>query len=123
MGNAKLAGLETSIDLSGNRYNWLATAFYIAYILSQPLMIGWKVVKPHVWVSLAVFLWGLVSTLQATVTTWGGLMTCRVFLGIVECMYGPGVPLYLSYFYSREKLGFRIGKLSAPLLLNLDITA
>lgn len=36
-------------------------------------------------------------------------MTTRVFLGIVEAMYGPGVPLYLSYFYPREKLGFRTG--------------
>ena len=24
-------------------------------------------------------------------------------------MYGPGVPLYLSYFYPREKLGLRTG--------------
>lgn len=30
LGNAKLAGLEDAIDLSGNRYNWLGTLFYIA---------------------------------------------------------------------------------------------
>lgn len=36
-------------------------------------------------------------------------MTCRAFLGIAESMYGPGVGLYLSYFYSREKIGFRTG--------------
>lgn len=36
-------------------------------------------------------------------------MACRVCLGIVESMYGPGVPLYLSYFYPREKLGLRTG--------------
>jgi MFS family permease len=36
-------------------------------------------------------------------------MVCRVGLGIVEAMYGPGVPLYLSYFYPREKLGLRTG--------------
>lgn len=36
-------------------------------------------------------------------------MTCRVFLGIVEAGYGPGVPLYLSFFYPREKLGLRTG--------------
>ena len=30
LGNAKLAGLEDSIDLGGWRYNWLGTIFYIA---------------------------------------------------------------------------------------------
>jgi hypothetical protein len=30
LGNAKLAGLEDAIDLSGNNYNLLGTLFYIA---------------------------------------------------------------------------------------------
>lgn len=30
LGNAKLAGLEEDIDLSGWRYNWLGTIFYIS---------------------------------------------------------------------------------------------
>ena len=30
LGNARLAGLETDIDLTGWRYNWLGTLFYIA---------------------------------------------------------------------------------------------
>lgn len=30
LGNAKLAGLEKDVDLSGNRYEWLGTIFYIA---------------------------------------------------------------------------------------------
>jgi len=36
-------------------------------------------------------------------------MACRWFLGVAEAMFGPGVILYLSYFYSREKVGFRHG--------------
>lgn len=30
LGNARLAGLEDAVDLSGWRYNWLGTIFYIA---------------------------------------------------------------------------------------------
>jgi hypothetical protein len=30
LGNARIAGLTKDIDLSGRRYDWLATAFYIA---------------------------------------------------------------------------------------------
>ena len=30
LGNAKLAGLQDAVDLSGTNYNWLGTLFYIA---------------------------------------------------------------------------------------------
>lgn len=30
LGNAKLAGMETDIDLGANNYAWLGTAFYIS---------------------------------------------------------------------------------------------
>lgn len=36
-------------------------------------------------------------------------MACRFFLGVAESMFGPGVPLYLSFFYPRERVGFRHG--------------
>jgi MFS family permease len=70
---------------------------------------GWKVFPPHRWVAFAVFFWGTVSSVQAATHTWAGLMVCRFLLAIPEAMYGPAVPLYLSYFYPRERLGLRVG--------------
>ena len=32
-----------------------------------------------------------------------------MYRGITEAAFGPGVPLYLSFFYPREKVGFRDG--------------
>ncbi|OAP61468.1 hypothetical protein AYL99_03671 [Fonsecaea erecta] len=109
LGNARISGMEKDIDLSGNRYDWLGTAFYISYILSQWTQMGWKAFPPHAWVAFVVFGWGVVSTLQAACTSWAGVMVCRVILAIFEAAYGPGVPLYLSFFYPREKLGLRTG--------------
>ncbi|QIW95209.1 hypothetical protein AMS68_000727 [Peltaster fructicola] len=109
LGNAKLAQMTDDIDLSGNRYNWLGTIFYIAYICSQWTAMGWKQFKPHRWAAFCVLFWGFVASIQAATTTWGGLMTCRFFLGVAEAMFGPGVPLYLSFFYPRDKVGFRQG--------------
>ncbi|ETS79919.1 hypothetical protein PFICI_07448 [Pestalotiopsis fici W106-1] len=109
LGNAKLAGLEDDINLSGKRYQWLGTAFYIAYIIFQFTTLGWKLFPPHRWVALVVFFWGTASTLQAVCTSWAGLMACRFMLGIAETMFGPGVPLYMSFFYPREYMGVRFG--------------
>lgn len=40
LGNAKLAGLENAINLTGERYNWLGTLFYIACELTQEKIKG-----------------------------------------------------------------------------------
>ena len=37
------------------------------------------------------------------------MMTARFFLGAIECGFGPGLPLYLSFFYPRHEVGLRIG--------------
>ena len=55
LGNARIAGMEDDINLEGKRYDWLATVFYIAYILSQWTQLGWKAFKPHNWVAFTVF--------------------------------------------------------------------
>lgn len=109
LGNAKLAGMTKDIDLAGLRYNWLGTIFYIAYIVSQPTTMGWKQFKPHIWCASAVLFWGTIASVQAACTSWSGLMVCRALLGVAEAMFGPGVPLYLTYFYPRMKVGFRHG--------------
>lgn len=78
-------------------------------IVSQWTVTGWKIFKPHRWAAFVVFFWGFVATIQATAFNWSGLAACRWFLGIAEAMFGPGVPFYLTYFYSRERVGFRHG--------------
>lgn len=36
-------------------------------------------------------------------------MACRFLLGVSETMFGPGIPLYFSFFYPREYMGLRFG--------------
>ncbi|KAK5117969.1 hypothetical protein LTR62_004013 [Meristemomyces frigidus] len=109
LGNARLAGLQKDVDLKGGKYAWLGTIFYISYICFQWTQMGWKQFKPHIWCASVVLLWGFVASIQAAVKSWGGLMTCRFFLAIAEAAFGPGVPLYLTFFYPREKVAFRHG--------------
>lgn len=70
---------------------------------------GWKQFKPHIWCAAVVMFWGFVASIQAAAFSWGGLVACRWFLAMAEAAYGPGVPLYLTYFYPRDKVGFRHG--------------
>ncbi|EAA64222.1 hypothetical protein AN2178.2 [Aspergillus nidulans FGSC A4] len=107
IGNAKIAGLEEDLNLSSSQYEWLLTAFYITYILFEWMTLLYRVFPAHVYISLCVFGWGFVASLQSLATSFGTMVFLRAMLGITEAAFGPGVPFYLSLFYKREELAFR----------------
>jgi MFS family permease len=47
-------------------------------------------------------------TLMGLVKNLTGLLIARVFLGMMEAGYFPGVAFYLTNFYKRDELAFRI---------------
>ncbi|KAJ5770435.1 uncharacterized protein N7511_002486 [Penicillium nucicola] len=109
IGNAKIAGLKEDLHLSSSQYEWLLTAFYITYILFEWMALMYRVVPPHIYISLCVCGWGLVASFQCLATSFWGLAVLRALLGITEAAFGPGVPFYLSLFYRRHELAFRNG--------------
>lgn len=111
--------MTEDLDLTGDRYDWLLTIFYISYIIFEFQAIMWKIVSPHRWAAFVVFGWGLISTVQAGIHTWAAEMALRFMMGLTEAGYGPGIPYLLSFFYLRHELGLRIGVfLSAAPLAN-----
>ncbi|KAG6009689.1 hypothetical protein E4U43_008688 [Claviceps pusilla] len=108
IGNARIAGMERDLHLSGSEYEWLLTIFYIAYILFEPLIIVHKILAARVWISILVAGWGIAATAQAAAQSWSGLMACRFFLAVFEAGYGPGAIYLLSFFYLRSEIGLRI---------------
>ncbi|KAF2156471.1 pantothenate transporter liz1 [Myriangium duriaei CBS 260.36] len=114
VGNARTAGMATDLHFDANgkgphTYDWLLNIFYISYILFEFLILGWKVVPPHIWGACVVLAWGVISTLQAATTNWSGMMALRFLLGVSEAAYGPGIVFYLTFFYLRHEVGFRQG--------------
>lgn len=107
--NARIAGMSEDLNLDSNKYDWLLTIFYIAYILFEPLILMFKIVSPKKWVAFIVLGWGIASTAQAGATSWAGMMVCRFFLAVFEAGYGPGAIYLLSFFYLRKEIGLRIG--------------
>jgi MFS family permease len=47
-------------------------------------------------------------TMMGLVKNYTGLLIARVFLGMMEAGYFPGVAFYLTNFYKRDELAFRI---------------
>lgn len=48
--------------------------------------------------------WGIVSTATAATTTFGGLVVCRLLLGIIEAAYFVGLPTAACVMLFHSKL-------------------
>lgn len=112
LGNARLQGLPEDVlggDPTGTKFDWVSSMFYFSYIITQlPAVVTSKLFRPRIWIGIATIGWGLASTLQAAAFNFGGLLAARFFLGVFEAGFGPMVPLYFTFFYTRNEMGLRI---------------
>jgi len=80
IGNARLQGLETQLDLTGNRYNIALTLFFIPYCLFEcPANLVLKKFRPSRWLPGITVLWGIVMTCMGLVKNYPQLVGCRVY--------------------------------------------
>ncbi|TNY19180.1 putative MFS transporter [Rhodotorula diobovata] len=109
IGNARLAGLEKDLGLQGYDYNILLTAFYVAYVVFEfPAQVVNKWIGPGKMIPILSFGFGLFSLCMAFVQSFGAAVAVRFCLGIMEAGVFPGIAFFLSRFYRKDELGFRL---------------
>lgn len=109
IGNARIAGMDTALSLSSPQYSWLLTAFYITYISFEWMILLYRLVPPHIYISLCVLSWGVIASLQSLTTSFVHMLILRALLGVGEAAFSPGVPFYMTFFYRRSELAYRVG--------------
>ncbi len=77
-----------------------------------------QVIGPNYLLPTILISWGVVTTLQGVVTSYGGLLACRFFLGVFEGGVFPGLVLYLTHFYPRAKMTTRVAAFFASASLS-----
>ncbi|KAH0270491.1 MFS general substrate transporter, partial [Aureobasidium melanogenum] len=113
IGNARLYGLEEDLNLSSDRYQTAVSLLFVTYLLFEvPSNIILKhYCRPSRWIAFISVCWGIVATLTGIVQSFGGLIACRLLLGLFESGLFPGLAVYLSFFYTKREIGLRIGYL------------
>ncbi|KAH9835023.1 major facilitator superfamily domain-containing protein [Rhodofomes roseus] len=101
-GNAKLQGITTQLDLTGNKYNIALVRGRLTYLVLKKL-------RPSRWLPGITVVWGVIMTLMGLVKTYPQLVGARVCLGVAEAGLFPGVVWYMSIWYPRHMLQFRVG--------------
>jgi hypothetical protein len=72
--------------MKGTDYNIANMMFFVPYIICEipanSILIRFS--RPSHWIGIIVTAWGIVMTCSGVVQSWGGLVGCRVLLGVFE---------------------------------------
>jgi MFS family permease len=109
IGNAKLAGLDQDLALNGNDYNAVLSIFYVSYIIFEiPSTMACKWIGPGWFIPALTLGFGICSLGTAFVHNIHSASGVRFLLGMFEAGMMPGIAYYMSRWYRRSELAFRL---------------
>ncbi len=108
-GNARLAGFEADLGLKGYDYNSVLSIFYVSYIIFEiPSNMACKWIGPGWFIPAISLGFGISSICTAFVHNIHSASGVRFLLGMFEAGMLPGIAYYLSRWYRRSELTFRL---------------
>lgn len=104
-----MAGLERDLKLVGYDYNTVLSVFYISYIVFEiPSNLACKYFGPGWFIPSISLGFGAASVACGFVHTKAQICGVRFVLGLFEAGMLPGIAYYLSRWYRRKELAFRL---------------
>lgn len=105
---ASIMGLREDLDMVGNRYSWVASAFYLGYLVCE-LPAAYALQRLPIAKVTAVFIvvWGIVLATTGASQNYAGFMAARTLLGCLESAITPSFMLITAQWYKREEHFFR----------------
>ncbi len=92
--------MNKELSITSQQYGLAAGIFFIGYFLFEvPSNLMLHKVGARVWIARILLSWGLVATLTGLVQSVHQLYVARIFLGVTEAGYFPGIVLYLTYWF------------------------
>jgi MFS family permease len=105
LASARVQGIEKDLGMKGNDFNVAISILFAGYILGQvPSNLILSRVRPSIYLSGFVALWGAVSACTAAADNFTHLVVIRFFLGVTESPYFPGAIFLLSAWYTKKEL-------------------
>lgn len=109
IGNARIAGMTKDLNMSADDYSTVLVVFFATYCtVEAPTNIILKKMSPKIFLPLICVLWGICVLAMGFAKNTGHLIALRVLLGLFEAGLMPGCAYYLSNWYRRTELSYRI---------------
>ncbi|KAH8117460.1 MFS general substrate transporter [Phellopilus nigrolimitatus] len=97
---ANLFGIRADLNLTGNQYSWLASLFYLGYLVAQ-FPASYLFSRFSSGKLLGVFLAFTWSK------TFAQASACRFLLGVFEAPITPGITLAVGHWWTRDEAALR----------------
>ncbi|CAI6086743.1 hypothetical protein V2G26_009724 [Clonostachys chloroleuca] len=109
----KVYGIMEDLGMDTAQFATAISILFVGYIPFQipSNLIMTKITRPGFYICSAAVIWGAVSSCTAAVKTYQQLLVVRVFLGVTEAVFFPGVIYFLSAWYTKHELGKRLAAL------------
>ncbi|GAA5999749.1 uncharacterized protein JCM10292_003730 [Rhodotorula paludigena] len=110
IGNVATTSFATDVGLSRDDISDSVSLLSVTFVTLQPfgVALGRRVGVSR-WIPLIMILWGTITACHAAIKSTGQLFALRLLLGAFEASFFPSTVYFLSTFYPRYSLGFRLG--------------
>jgi hypothetical protein len=109
LGNAAADNLLDDLKITTNDYNNAQNMYRIGFLIAEiPSQMLGKRLGPDRWIPFQIILWSLASGGQFFMQGRAGFFACRFFIGLFMGGFIPDAVLYLSYFYTKSEMPFRL---------------
>ncbi|CAK7896337.1 allantoate permease [[Candida] anglica] len=105
---ASVLGLRTDLKMTGDKYSWSGTAFYIGYLFfefpASYLLQRFPVAKTA---AAFIITWGVILCLHS-VPQYAGFITLRTILGMLESSVTPAFTIITAQWYTQDEQFLRV---------------
>ncbi|KAM0712019.1 hypothetical protein Q7P37_011113 [Cladosporium fusiforme] len=113
LAQARLSSIDEDLGLEGYQFSTAVSILNAGYMLGQlPSNMIIPYIRPGLYLPACAIVWSGVSAAMAGVTSFRGLLVCRVFLGLVEAPLFPGAIYLISCWYTRREIAVRMALMS-----------
>ncbi|GAA6053856.1 hypothetical protein JCM3770_004750 [Rhodotorula araucariae] len=101
--------LKQVLHLSPQQWANTILVFYTTYLAFEPISTFFiRLTSPSQWIGRIMVSWSIIMCCMAAVSSYGGLIACRVLIGAAESGYFPCIVYHWSFYYRADELAPRI---------------
>ncbi|KAH7556619.1 hypothetical protein BM1_06053 [Bipolaris maydis] len=119
IGNAKIAGMADDLGLTSNQYSIALVVFFVTYVAFEPpsnmLLVR---LKPSVYLPVIMAIWGALTCVMGAIHDFKHLVVLRIFVGVFESGFAPGIILIISSWYKKDEQSKRFGVYMSAAILS-----